>query len=298
MSFSNGIPELSLTSELDTTALLRMMSDLESAVRSKILGPQGGVPTFFDNVVLSGIRMSRDQHTGIPASAGDRDDATGLLLRYVKFKSRPRFSRYSDRSGESTAWVPLPWEPSPLQLEATQGVEDCLLWRGLPLFKSVYDFAIYPMLLWDLQPATIFELGSGTGASAFWYSDIMRMFKLPTHIYSIDLNKLSSDDPQVSFLQGDCREIETILPFGTLDDLPHPWLIIEDMHVNTLGVLSYFAIQATKRDYIVVEDSRSKTDDLAAFDGQYGHLFRVDTRYTDFFGRNATCSADSIFVHV
>jgi Rhamnosyl O-methyltransferase/CmcI len=298
MRFPNGVPEISLTSELDTGALLRIIFDIESAIRSKIIGPQSGVPTFFDNVVLSGIRMIRDQHSGVPASAGDRDDATGLLLRYAEFKSRPRFSRYSDRSSETAAWVPLPWEPSPLQLEATQGVEDCLSWRGLPLFKSVYDFAIYPMLLWDLKPATIFELGSGTGASAFWYSDIMRMFEFPTHIYSIDLNKLSSDDPQVSFLQGDCRELESVLPFGSLDDLPHPWLVIEDMHVNTAGILSYFAIQTTKRDYIVVEDSRSKSDDLAAFDRQYSHLFRVDTRYTDFFGRNATCSADSIFVHV
>jgi hypothetical protein len=45
-----------------------------------------------------------------------------------------------------------------------------------------------------------------------------------------------------------------------------------------------------------VEDSRIKTRELGAFLALREQHYRVDTRYTDFFGRNATCAANSIFV--
>jgi hypothetical protein len=49
-------------------------------------------------------------------------------------------------------------------------------------------------------------------------------------------------------------------------------------------------------DYLFVEDSRIKTQDLIRFLAQRAQRYDVDTRYTDFFGRNATCAANSIFV--
>ena len=40
----------------------------------------------------------------------------------------------------------------------SQGVKDVMRWKGLPLYKSVYDFALISMILWKLQPKTIFEM--------------------------------------------------------------------------------------------------------------------------------------------
>ena len=49
-------------------------------------------------------------------------------------------------------------------------------------------------------------------------------------------------------------------------------------------------------DYLVVEDSEVKREAICEFLGAHpGHYF-VDTRFTDYFGRNATCAAASIFV--
>ncbi len=36
----------------------------------------------------------------------------------------------------------------------------------------------------------------------------------------------------------------------------------------------------------------------AAFPAEFAGAYKVDTRYTDFFGRNATCAVDSILVRV
>ena len=49
-------------------------------------------------------------------------------------------------------------------------------------------------------------------------------------------------------------------------------------------------------DYLVVEDSDVKRDDIRTFVTAHPGGYLVDTRFTDNFGRNATCAADSIFV--
>ncbi len=36
----------------------------------------------------------------------------------------------------------------------------------------------------------------------------------------------------------------------------------------------------------------------AAFPAEFAGAYKVDTRYTDFFGRDATCAVDSILVRV
>ena len=38
--------------------------------------------------------------------------------------------------------------------------------------------------------------------------------------------------------------------------------------------------------------------DLGCFTAEFAGAYKVDTRYTDFFGRNATCAVDSILVRV
>jgi hypothetical protein len=79
---------------------------------------------------------------------------------------------------------------------------------------------------------------------------------------------------------------------------PRPWLVLEDAHVNVHDVLAHMDGFLARGDYLLVEDSRIKTEDLAKFLAQRAQRYRVDTRYTDFFGRNATCAANSIFVRV
>jgi hypothetical protein len=49
-------------------------------------------------------------------------------------------------------------------------------------------------------------------------------------------------------------------------------------------------------DYVVIEDSASKKDDITRFLLGTPGCYAVDTYFTDFFGRNVTCAQDSIFV--
>jgi cephalosporin hydroxylase len=281
----------------DTRALFaRLRAEVHSTLRAKIDGSQGGVPTFFDSVLLSAIaRLERGAATEDSPGSGS-EYGHRLLASYARLRAAPRLVSYAARAAESKAWIPLPWECREWQFNATQGVTECLRWRGLPLFKSVFDFAVYPMLLADVRPASVIELGSGTGASALWFADILQAHGSGAHVYSIDLTPPAIDASAVTFITGDCRNLESVFESHGLLALPHPWVVIEDVHVDTGHILGYLARILRRGDYLIVEDSHRKTDALADLNRTFGAHFQVDTRYTDFFGRNSTCSADSILV--
>ena len=57
-------------------------------------------------------------------------------------------------------------------------------------------------------------------------------------------------------------------------------------------------LQLPAADVLVVEDSDVKRDALRQFLGAHAGDYLVDTHFTDYFGRNATCAADSIFVRM
>lgn len=296
-------PETNLDSR---ESLVALAEEFELKLRHKIAKKQAGVPTFFDNVLLTGLAVIKGQPAGgttIVQADGqslrwNNDEIANLFIDYVRSYSHPRLMEYSERLEETQDHMAAPWELSPLQLNVTAGIGECMQWKGLPLFKSAFDLALYPMLIWDVRPLTVIELGSGSGASALWFADVSQAFGTPAHIYSVDLNRPEMEVAQVTFIQGNCFEIERVLPVSFLQTLPHPWLVIEDMHKNTLGVLRYLGVMLHSGDYFIVEDSRSKHEAIRDFMKDHASEFRVDTRYTDFFGRNATCSADSIFARI
>jgi cephalosporin hydroxylase len=180
----------------------------------------------------------------------------------------------------------------------SQGTAACLTWKGSPLFKSVFDFAILPMLLWELRPATVFEIGSGTGASARWIADILDSFGLESQVYSTDIRPVSEPYAGVTFLTGDSRSPTTLFGADLLRSAPRPYVVIEDAHLNAHDVFLYLDDFLNKGDYLFIEDSYKKADALNGFLAERPHRYVVDTRYTDFFGRNATSAVNSILVRI
>ncbi len=113
-----------------------------------------------------------------------------------------------------------------------QGAPSFMEWRGLPLMKTAFDFSIYPQLIAELRPQSIFEIGSGSGASAIWFADHMAMFNISGYVRSVDLVPVTAEYiAGVSFYQGDCAHPETLFCIEhPASALPHPWLVVEDAH--------------------------------------------------------------------
>src|ERR1019366_3124663 len=174
-------PQPPLQGEALKDAARRLAAELQA----KVDGPQSGVGTFCDHVLigliakldhLDGTVPWEDSVSQLSASIDELEIALQRLQLLVSRRGEGRFVDFEKRSRLLPGVASC--ELNYFDLVMSQGAFDCMQWKGMPLFKTVYDFSIYTMLLWALKPATIIELGSGTGASAVWLADLAKSFGL------------------------------------------------------------------------------------------------------------------------
>ena len=279
-------------------------------MRAKIENEQNGLHSIFDSWftrVLTRL-MSFDPTRSWEESV--RDNATRSsgqdqslpwdLQRLRLFLDRwqqGRFVEYSRRERSGAHYHPrFGTEFGVDVLLTAQGAPALMRWRGTPLMKNVFDFAMYPALIAELRPRTVFEIGSGLGASAVWFADHLAICGVEATVRSVDLVKVAAEYPNVTYYQGDCSDPASLFAADLLRSAPRPWLVVEDAHHNVAAVLAHMHQFLAPGDYLVVEDSDVKRQDLRQFLGAHPGDYLVDTHFTDNFGRNATCAADSIFV--
>ena len=209
-----------------------------------------------------------------------------------------RFVEYSRRERSGAHYHPRFGTEFGVDVLLTcQGAPSLMRWRGTPLMKNVFDFAMYPALLARTAPANRVRsrirawAPAPSGSPIIWRSAASKA----AFIRSIS-SRPTMEHPRVSFRQGDCSEPERLFDPDLLRSEPHPWLVVEDAHHNVAAVLEQFHAFLLPGDYLVVEDSDVKREALREFIGAHPGDYLVDTRFTDYFGRNATCAADSIFV--
>ncbi len=299
------------TQELDGKTLKELIEKFSHAWGQK-LKLQGVVPTANDHNIKTGLSIFSQNSNAIPWE----EDMKKILLKMEDFAPRNaieqfishivnwhegRFVAYESRRKERAYDIEggalnfVRDSDKDASFDLSQGRFECLRWKDKLLFKTVYDLAIYQMILWELKPKTIIEIGSGTGGSAMWMSDLTRAYGLQSKIISLDIESPSFKYSNVKFIEGDCYKIESALKGKLLDNLEHPFLVIEDAHVNVCGVLKFLDQFLMPNDYLIVEDSEEKYEAISCFLKDKKSSYLVDTRYCDFFGRNVTCSHNSIF---
>lgn len=230
----------------------------------------------------------------------------------------PRFSRPS-RFVDVTQRDERSDVPPDVWRAATERYEQ-VTWRGIHLDKSPFEFALYPMLIFREQIASVIELGAGTGGSAVWLADQLALFDRAGGVISLDrdldqLHPAARRHPGVDFVHGDCARLQDALSEELLARLPHPWLVIEDAHEGVCDALDFLhqhGLQAG--DYIIVEDTNvalwqgwrdwpdeafiarmlAKGREVTEWLVATGGVYRIDTLYQDMFGHNASKAANSI----
>lgn len=134
-------------------------------------------------------------------------------------------------------------------------------WRDIPIQKSPFQIIATQQLIQELKPKIIIEFGSFRGGSALWLADIQSLSVPGGKVISFDIDLSSLDpsvknDSRIEFIQGDSNCIEDLFPLSRFANIPHPLLLIEDAHINTIGILDYFHDHAFKvGDYFIVEDT-------------------------------------------
>ncbi|WP_445176620.1 FkbM family methyltransferase [Microcoleus sp.] len=177
-------------------------------------------------------------------------------------------------------------------------------YRGVPMLKNPFDFALYPVLIWNLKPRTIIEIGSKDGGSAVWLGDMLNNFGIDGHIYSIDIVEVTSvQHPRVTYMEGNGRALQEILTPGFINSLPRPLLVIEDAdhsYETSKHVLEFFHPYLKLEEYIVIEDGiiSDLVQDasynigphkaLKEFLSEHEDEYEIDSSYCDYFGYNMT----------
>jgi cephalosporin hydroxylase len=295
-----------ISGDLLKAATVKFLSETKARVKQEQKGLLGIFDSWFARVIKALISLDR----GRPWEESVRELASrssaqgqGLqwdLQRLRLFLDRwqqGRFVEYAERERSAAHYHPRYGTEFGIDVLLTsQGAPTLMRWRGTPLLKTVFDFAIYPALIAELRPRTVFEIGSGLGGSAVWFADNMALCGVDGRVHSVDLVKVETQHQGVSFYQGDCGDPERLFLPELLRSEPHPWLVVEDAHHNVGAVMQRLHEFLLPGDYLVIEDSEVKHDVIREFLAAHPGCYLVDTRFTDYFGRNATCAGDSIFV--
>ncbi len=174
-------------------------------------------------------------------------------------------------------------------------------YKGIAALKCPFDYVMYQMLLWQLKPDLIIEVGTNKGGGALYLADLLDMVGFGV-VHTIDrVNQVTTDlldrHPRIKrFIHGwenyDLREIAEAKKILLIEDSAHTY-------ENTLGVLKKFAPVITENSYMIIEDGIIDELGMAA-EYQGGPLgaiqdflkgneqFIVDRRWCDFYGVNAT----------
>jgi cephalosporin hydroxylase len=180
-------------------------------------------------------------------------------------------------------------------------------YKGVPCLKNPFDLALYQMLVSEVRPRTIVEIGSHRGGSALWFADLMKMTSLPPNVHSVDVEPVNMTIDGVTFYRGDANDLSVTLTSALMWTLPRPWLVIEDAShyaETTLAVLEFFYSWLEVGEYIVIEDGIVRELGIAheynggpvaaisRFMTLHPGDFEVNRRYCDWFGDNVTYNID------
>jgi len=177
-----------------------------------------------------------------------------------------------------------------------------LTYKGLIILKPPFDLVLYSNLIWELQPRTILEFGALQGGSSLWFADQLANLCPEGEVHSFErltkcIHSRARAHSKLHFHEVDLFDLRT-LERALFEKSPHPWLVVDDAHVNLRAVVEFVAQFMQRGDYYVWEDvflpdSRNEEliSDMAALAKKFNLL--VDVKYADAFGANVTCSPNS-----
>jgi len=184
-------------------------------------------------------------------------------------------------------------------------------YRGIEAIKAPFDYVMYQMILFEVKPDLIIEIGSRKGGSALYLADLLTLIG-NGEIHTIDvadnINSIVKDHPRIrTFTDGwENYDLENAKLFKNI-------LVIDDsLHTYecTSGVLKKFRDLVTPGSYFIVEDGIIDELKLDKSFYQGGPLkaiheflytnkdYSIDRRWCDMFGTNATFNVNGYLKRV
>ena len=177
-------------------------------------------------------------------------------------------------------------------------------YRGIPNLKCPFDYVIYQMILSELKPDLIIDIGTNNGGGTLYLADLMENIGHGI-IHTIDIkdqsDKLIKEHKRIKiFINGwenyDIKKAGVFKKTLIIDDASHTY---EDV----LKTLNKFSPLVSVGSYFIVEDGivtklgREKSLNGGPLRATKEFLsqnskFEIDRKYCDMFGKNATFNPD------
>ena len=173
-------------------------------------------------------------------------------------------------------------------------------YRGVPCIKCPFDYVMYQMIINEIKPDLLIEIGTNHGGSALYLADLMDSIG-KGQIHTIDIDDRSYAEakkhPRIKFFHNgwesyDVNEAKAFKNILVIEDSSHEF-------ENTLNAINKFSFLVTPGSYLIVEDGI--IDALGWTEAYNGgpvkaikkfltahHEFRIDDRWINMFGEDAT----------
>jgi cephalosporin hydroxylase len=180
-------------------------------------------------------------------------------------------------------------------------------YRGVPAVRCPFDYVMYQMIINQVKPDLIIEIGTYMGGGALYMADLLNIMNKGM-VHTIDRQKLSGDmvwkhNRIKCFTDGwekyDLKEAENYKTILVIEDSAHTY-------ENTIAVMKKFGPVVSKNSYFIIEDGI--ISDLGEYHGgptkaikEYlkgNNNYRIDRKWCDFFGMNATFNVNGYLLKV
>lgn len=174
-------------------------------------------------------------------------------------------------------------------------------YKGVPAIKCPFDYVIYQMIVFEVQPDLIIEIGTNAGGSSLYLADLLELNK-KGELHTIDLpgnteHHLLHSHSRIKLFENGFENYDTaeLSKFKTI-------LVIEDgshTYEDSLAALKKLSPFVTPGSYYIVEDGIITELGLEKYyDGgpqkairefmKENNDFIIDRKWCDFFGKKAT----------
>lgn len=175
-----------------------------------------------------------------------------------------------------------------------------LLYKDVPIIKCPFDYVIYQMILWEVKPDLIIEIGTNRGGSALYFADLLDIIG-HGEIHTIDIEDMACAEvkkhPRIKFFKEgyqhyDLKNAEGFEKIIVIEDGSHTY-------GDVIETISKFSSVVNKDSYLIVEDGIiDKLGWKRKYNGGPNKAIKefilgnknyiIDRKWCDLFGINAT----------
>ncbi len=173
-------------------------------------------------------------------------------------------------------------------------------YRGIKAIRCPFDYVLYQMIISELKPDLVIEIGTHSGGGALYLADLLNAIGHGV-LHTIDImpisDKLPTSNPRIKFFtkgwEGyDLKEAQGFNKILVIEDGAHTY-------EHSIGAMNKFAPLVSIGSYLIVEDGildelgmkkRYNGGPVRAINEflEINKDFVIDRDWCDFFGKNAT----------